>query len=66
MKGSLIILVLLALLVGTYLVYKNLSGHRSEPEDAGRIEAIDKARKAADQIQGMQDRIQKKAREAAQ
>ena len=65
MKGTLIIVVLLALLVGSYLVYKNLSGRSSQPGDAGRIEEIEKARKAADQVQGIQEKIKRQADDAS-
>ncbi len=66
MKGLLIILVLLALLIGTFLVYRDLSEHTRGPEEGSRVEAIEKAREGAERVQGIQDEIQKRAREASQ
>ena len=65
MKGVLILLVLLALLIGTFLVYRDLSEHTRGPEERGRVEAIEKAREGAERLQGIQDEVQKRAQEAS-
>jgi hypothetical protein len=64
-KGTLIIIVLLALLVGGYLVYRNLSAHAPKAGDAGRIDAIHRAKDAADQAQRLQEQLRKKAEDAS-
>ena len=65
MKAVLIILVLLALLIGSLLVYRNLSENASGPGDSSRMEAIDRARKASEQIKTIQDEVKRKAEDAA-
>lgn len=65
MKGILLILVLIALLFGTYLVYRNLSEQTSDEEDSTRIEAIEKGRKGAKTLENVQGEIHKRAQEAS-
>lgn len=65
MKGFFIILLLFALLVGGYLVYRNLSEQTSDEDDITRIKAIDKSREAAETLEKIQDKIQKRAQEAS-
>ncbi len=64
MKGFFIILLLFALLVGGYLVYRNLSEQTSDEDDITRIKAIDKGREAAETLEKIQDKIHKRAQEA--
>jgi|GEM_PF-3578668 hypothetical protein len=56
MKGIWLILILIALLVGGYLVYRNLSAHTGGPEDSTRIRAIEKAREGAELLRELQQR----------
>lgn len=66
MKGILLILVLIALLFGTYLVYRNLSDQTSDEEDPTRIEAVEKGRKGAETLEKLQGEIHKRAQEASE
>lgn len=66
MKGILIILVLLAVLFGGYLVYRNLSEQISVEDDTTSIRAIEKAREAADTIEKIQKEVQRRARQSSE
>ncbi len=66
MRGILIIMVLFALLVGSYLVFKNLSEQTSDEDGSTAIKAIEKGKRAAETLEKIQEDIQKRAREAAE
>ena len=66
MKGILIILVLLAILFGGYLVYRNLSEQTSVEDDTTGIRAIEKAREAVDTIEKIQKEVQRRARQSSE
>ncbi len=66
MKGVLILLVLLALLLGTFIVYRDLVDRTRSPEEPSRVEAIEKARERAGQVQGIQDELQRRGQDSSQ
>ena len=66
MKGILFILVLFALLVGGYLVSKNLSEQTSSEDGSTQIQAIEKGKRAAETLDKIQKKIQKQAEEAVE
>lgn len=65
MRAVLLILLLLALLIGGYLVYRNLAGQTSGEGDQTRIEAIEKARRGAGKLQRVQEEIHRRAEQAS-
>ena len=66
MRGILFILVLFALLVGSYLVFKNISEQTSDEDGSTQIQAIEKARRGAETLEKIQEEINKRAKEAAE
>ena len=66
MRGILIIFVLFALLVGSYLVFRNLSEQTSGEDGSTRIQAIEKAKRGAETLEKIQDEIHKRVQEASE
>jgi hypothetical protein len=66
MKGVLFILMLLALLFGGYLVYRNLSEQTSTQDGITHIEAIERGRRGAQTVQDVQDEVHRRAQQAGE
>ena len=64
MKAILYLAVILALLFGTYVVYKNMTGQLPEDHPL-RIEAISKARDTAGRLESVQEKRHRRVQEAA-
>ncbi len=66
MKGVFLIIMLISLLIVSLLVAKNISKHEPLQEDVSQIEALDRAKEAAELINRKTEELQKQLDDLSQ